>query len=127
MGEIIKVGRGVDLYMEWVHTADGPGNIGTRAEFLAELPARFHECPNCDCNTPEARMARADETGSDYRGDIATTWDVTGIVVMSPVMGWLPRARFEAFARAATAGGNSDLVLADYAAMEALLDPFDRT
>lgn len=117
-GEIIKVSRDADLYMEWVHTADGPGRIGTRAEFLAILPEHWHDgCPSCLCNSDEDRMARADETGSDYRGDIATTWDDTGLVCMSPVMGWLPRARFEAFARAALAQ--------DEAALQALLDPFD--
>ncbi|MEX5712277.1 hypothetical protein AB1484_29345 [Parafrankia sp. FMc6] len=98
-GEIIKVSRDADLYMEWVHTADGPGRIGTRAEILAILPAHFHdECPSCQCNSAEARMARADETGSDFRGDHATVWDDNGLVVEG--RWWLPRENFEAFARA---------------------------
>ena len=117
-GEIIAVGPGVDLYMDWIHISDGPGRIGTRAEWLTWLPERVHGCPSCDCDSPEARLTRADETGSDWTGSLATTWENTGHIYLQ--RGVLPRSRFEAFARAYRTAR-----AADAPELLALLDPFD--
>ncbi len=105
MSEIIKVGRDVDFYMEWSTVVDGPTAAGTRAEMLDYLPPS--DSPH---GAPEARLARADETGSSSRVDPATRWDAAGLECASPA-GWLPRERFEAFARAA-ASGDEDVMWA---------------
>ncbi len=66
MGTIIlKVDPDRDLYVEWSSVVESPTYIGTRAEFLAylthEIPDGYSPLPG---NSPEDRLARADETGT---------------------------------------------------------------
>jgi hypothetical protein len=111
--EIIKVARDVDLYMEWSSIVDAPTFVGTRAETLAYL-TRQADPTLRDEYQPPARLARADRTGTSAFA-MGSDWNDTGHIYEQ--RGFLPRARFEAFARAAAAD--------DESAMLALLDPLD--
>lgn len=111
--EIIKVGRDVDLYMEWSSIVDAPTFAGTRAETLAYLNRQADPALR-DQYQPPARLNRADQNGTSAFA-MGSGWDHTGHLYKQK--GFLPRARFEAFAHAALAD--------DEPAMLALLDPLD--
>lgn len=111
--EIIKVARDVDLYMEWSSIVEAPTFVGNRAETLAYL-TRQSDPRLRDEYQPPARLARADKTGTSAF-EMGCGWDDSGHIYQQ--QGVLPRARFEAFARAAVAD--------DIATMDALLDPFE--
>jgi hypothetical protein len=95
--QIIKVAPDTDLYVEWDSVVDAPTRIGTRAEFVAELnqPRRGEHWPT-EAEV-EARLRRADETGSSGWPPFGCTWDRDGLMYQQ--QGTLPRARLGEFAR----------------------------
>ena len=105
--------------MEWSSIVDAPTFVGDRAETLAYLTRRSDQepCPSCGYDPTAARLDRADKQGtSSKEAGWGHGWDSRGALFNQ--RGYLPRARFEAFARAAAAD--------DEPAMLALLDPLDR-
>lgn len=117
---IIKATRDRDLFVEWSSIVEAPTFIGTRAEILAHLD-RAPEPWRGD--SPDARVVRAEETGTSmkrdpmapgYVGPLDGAWDDSGQIVEQ--RGWLPRARLAEFL---------DAYLADPEKAYALLDPFE--
>ncbi|RSM68687.1 hypothetical protein DL991_41190 [Amycolatopsis sp. WAC 01375] len=102
MGQfIIKAAPDRDLYMEWDTGVDAPTFIGSRAEIVAYLQEATGRGPS---DTPEARVRRADETGTSakpspwapgYTGPLEGAWDDTGFIVEG--WKWLPRDRLATF------------------------------
>lgn len=117
---IIKAAQDKDLYIEWSSIVEAPTFIGTRAEILPYLRSS-RDRPG---NAPEARLQRADETGSSakrdprapaYRGPLDGAWDDNGLIYQQ--MGWLPRAKLAEFAEKLAADDEDGAV--------ALLEPFE--
>ena len=122
MGIIVKADRDRDLYMEWSSTVESPTAIGTRAEMLDYL-THHQGFLGGPADSPEERLARADENGSSttpdplapgYTGPLDGNWDDSGFIVEQ--CGWLPRARLAEFL---------DAMQVDKQQAFALLDPFD--
>lgn len=109
---IVKATPDADLYIEWSTIVEAPTFIGTRAETLEYLGL---PSPSVS-DTPEERLARADETGTSAKGDYAWfgSWTYDGFVVEQ--RGVLPRSRLSAFAV---------LYADDDPAWLDLLEPFD--
>lgn len=110
-GVIVKASPDADLYLEWSTIVEAPTFIGTRSETLEYL-ARS----NSVSDPPEARLARADETGTSTKDDYAWfgAWTYAGFIVDQ--RGVLPRSKLGEFAL---------LYAADDEACYALLEPFD--
>lgn len=114
MGKFVLRVRDRDLYVEWSTVVDNAINAGDRTEMLAHLtdgiPAGYAPLPG---NSPEDRLARADETGTSMRsGDGA--WDSNLMVGQN---GTLRRADLGRFVDA--------LLADDTATAYALLTPFE--
>lgn len=117
---IIKADRDRDLYMDWSTIVELPTFIGTRAEIIDHLKW-WNERRPLD-NDPEARVRRADETGSSarrdprssYDGPLEGAWDDKGFIIEQ--RGWLPRARLAEFL---------DTYRTDPEKSFKLLDPFE--
>jgi hypothetical protein len=94
-GVIVKASPGEDVYLEWSTVVEAPTFIGTRAEILEYL--RWSSVKSVT-DSPEERLARADETGSSSAGDYAwfASWDDDGFVVER--RGILPRSKLRDFA-----------------------------
>lgn len=97
---VYKASPDLDLYAEWSSIVEAPTFIGTRAEMLEHLTQNQDRRGD---DTPEVRLARADETGSSslrdpmssYAGPLSGAWDDDGEIVEQ--LGWLPRGRFADF------------------------------
>lgn len=103
---IIRADREHDLYVEWSSIVEAPTFIGTRAEMLRYLTPRSDPNePGLNLGRrhtdPEARLRRADETGTsslpdpEYDGPPFGSWDDKGFIVEQK--GWLPRERLYAY------------------------------
>lgn len=66
---LIKPSRDEDFYILWSLRVDAPISWGSRADLEALPPKYFPR------NNRVARFARADETSSSGRADLATTWE----------------------------------------------------
>lgn len=120
MGNIVmKVDRDRDQYVIWSSVVDAPAFIGNRAETATELardiPRGYAPAAG---NSPEDRLARADETGtSAVYGEppFDGAFDDSGMIVEQ--RGWLPRADFARFVDAVVAD--------DMDAAYGVLQPFE--
>lgn len=120
---VVKAAPDEDLYLIWSTIVDCATHIGTRPEIAEHLWSEHRRGhPDCDPKPgtgPDARMARADKTGSSViEPEGAYGWDDDAFTVMeaAPRDGHryeLPRANLAAYARALLAG--------DEAAAHALL------
>lgn len=118
---VMKVDRDRDLYVYWSTVVESPVFIGNREEMLAELATEIPRgyVPTED-NSPEARVARADENGTSALYFPPPTpqdgaWDDAGQIVEQ--RGWLPRADLGRFVDA--------LLADDRDAAYAVLQPFE--
>jgi hypothetical protein len=107
---VVKAARDEDLYLIWSTVVDCATYVGTRAEIAEHLWSEHRRGhPDCDPKPgsgPDARMARADKTGSSVLEPAgAYGWDDAAFMVMEAAPHddhWyeLPRANLAAYARA---------------------------
>lgn len=77
---IIKAAPDRDLYVEWSTIVEAPVFIGDRAETLAHLKRNEERGQRFDA--PEARLKRADQTGTSAKADYSWfgAWDDNGLI-----------------------------------------------
>lgn len=109
--QLIKCGPDTDLYMEWCSIGEEPVAAGTRAQTLDYLNGIAHPAGN----PPEFRLERADAHGTSMLAGPGADWNSNGLIYQQ--RGFLPRARFAAFARR--------FISDDEPGMIALLEPLD--
>jgi hypothetical protein len=113
---IIKCHRDHDLYVIWVTGPGGPGWVGTRFDMKDLLTGEWQrDHPHCIPKagySPEDRLRRADQHGSENTAAHGYGWDAPGFIVDQR---WLPRHSLLAYAQALRAD--------DEKAAEALLQP----
>jgi hypothetical protein len=105
---VVKADRDRDLYLIWSTVVDAPIWVGDRAELVKELWAEYrrehpHSTPNAG-HGPDARIRRADETGTSALDCDWYGWDDETFMVMAgaPDDGWyhLRRDRLADYAEA---------------------------
>ena len=114
--QIVKVAPDQDLYLEWSSVVDAPTRVGTRAEFAAHLNEARRGEEWMPAERIEARLRRADETGSSAYRPFAIDWNHTG--PMYQQQGTLPRHRLVEYAHR--------LLVDIDAEPDDLLEPFER-
>lgn len=114
---VLKADQNRDLYVEWSTIVDDATFIGTREEILTYLQT---ERPSSGIHAPEARLQRADETGTSCLWRVAGhaptgAWGDTQLIVRQH--GLLRRADLALYA----------MLIDDEQAARALLEPFEAT
>lgn len=91
---IIKCAPDEDLYLEWSTVVEAPTAVGTRAEMLDHLTENTSET---GIHAPEARLQRADTTGTSAFGRYGCPWGSDGMIYKQ--RGILPRRNMAEYAR----------------------------
>lgn len=91
---IIKPDKELDLYVEWSTTVDNPTCVASRAEMAAYLvEGQKHTSAQA-----EARLERADRSGSSMLDPTGCDWDDEGLIPLTHKgQRWLRRGRLGAY------------------------------